>query len=129
MFAVFSIGLTVGAWIWMVARDDAIGPEDLVLPPPTSPPAPTPTPEPTPVPTPQATPTPEVPPYSGWSDPAAVGEPWGTSVDGLLTFRGNPTRTYYGKGPIPQNPSKKWSYPQNRNMCGSTTLNNFRCVH
>ena len=45
-------------------------------------------------------------PYLGWSDPAAVGEPWGSTVEGLLTFRGNPTRTYYGKGPIPESPIK-----------------------
>ncbi len=108
----------------MAVRDDGIRPDDLVLPPPTATPAPIPTPAPTPIPTPQATPTPEAPPYLGWSDPAAVGEPWGSTVEGLLTFRGNPTRTYYGKGPIPQDPIKKWSYPQNLNMCGSTTLNN-----
>ena len=34
-----------------------------------------------------------------WSDPAAVGKPYGDKVTGLLTFRGNPTRTYYGTGP------------------------------
>ena len=108
----------------MSARDNGLTPEDLVLPEPTPRPAPMPTPEPTPTPTLEPTPTPEIPPYPGWSDPAAVGEPWGSTVDGLLTFRGNLTRTFYGKGPIPQNPSKKWSYPQNRNMCGSTTLDN-----
>ena len=108
----------------MATRDGGISADDLVLPSPTATPAPTPIPEPTPIPTPEPTPIPEVPPYLGWSDPAAVGEPWGSTVEGLLTFRGNPTRTYYGKGPIPEAPIKQWSYPQNKNMCGSTTLNN-----
>ena len=108
----------------MAARDGGISTDDLVLPPPTATPAPTPTPQPTPIPSPEPTSIPEAPPYLGWSDPAAVGEPWGSTVEGLLTFRGNPTRTYYGKGPVPEGPIKKWSYPQNQNMCGSTTLNN-----
>ena len=37
-----------------------------------------------------------------WSDSSLVGEPYGTEVEGLLTFRGNPTRTYYGEGPVPE---------------------------
>jgi PQQ-like domain len=49
------------------------------------------------------------PPYDGLVDPASSGEPWGTEVDGLLTFRGNPTRTYYGKGPVPRNPHIAWT--------------------
>jgi hypothetical protein len=42
----------------------------------------------------------------GWT----VGQPWGT-VEGLTTFRGNPTRTYYGTGPISDSPSVRWTYP------------------
>ncbi len=30
---------------------------------------------------------------------------------GLFTFRGNPTRSFYGRGPIPQSPEVIWSYP------------------
>src|SRR6478735_6743971 len=30
-------------------------------------------------------------PYPGWVDPATSGEPWSSKVEGLLTFRGNPT--------------------------------------
>ena len=58
-----------------------------------------------------STTTPERP-YLGWVDPASVGEPYGDTVDGLLTFRGNPTRTYYGRGPVPSEPKVVWSYPQ-----------------
>ena len=43
-----------------------------------------------------ASPAPATPPFQGWSDPAGVGRPYGTKVNGLLTFRGNPTRTFYG---------------------------------
>ncbi len=52
------------------------------------------------------------PPYAGWVDPAGSGESWATlgAVEGLLTFRGNPSRTYYGEGPVPQNPSVQWSF-------------------
>jgi hypothetical protein len=38
------------------------------------------------------------PPYNGWVDPESSGEPWATKTVGLLTFRGNPTRSYYGQG-------------------------------
>jgi hypothetical protein len=48
-----------------------------------------------------------------------VGRPWGT-VDGLTTFRGNPTRTYYGTGPISDSPSVQWSYPGS-GMCSEST--------
>ena len=51
------------------------------------------------------------PPYDGWVDPASSGEPYGESVEGLLTFRGNPTRTYYGQGPVPVNPEVRWQFP------------------
>ncbi|HEY7105551.1 MAG TPA: hypothetical protein VH986_04060, partial [Acidimicrobiia bacterium] len=66
-------------------------------------------------------------PFLGWVDPASVYQPYaGATVPGLLTFRGNPTRNYYGKGPVPQAPSVVWKYPD-RAMCslsedrGSTT--------
>jgi hypothetical protein len=49
------------------------------------------------------------PPYDGWVDPLSSGEPYGTEVEGLLTFRGNPTRSYYGAGPVPATPSVAWT--------------------
>lgn len=51
----------------------------------------------------------------GWS----VGQPWGTTV-GLTMFRGNPTRTYYGTGPIAESPTRQWTYPSN-GMCSTST--------
>jgi len=50
--------------------------------------------------------------YEGWVDPASAGRPYyGATIPGLLTFRGNPTRTYYGQGPMPSAPRPVWRYP------------------
>ncbi|MEM7324084.1 MAG: PQQ-binding-like beta-propeller repeat protein, partial [Actinomycetota bacterium] len=45
-----------------------------------------------------------------WVNPRSSGLPWSSlgAVDGLLTFRGNPTRTYHGSGPVPTNPEILW---------------------
>ncbi|MFP3905543.1 MAG: PQQ-binding-like beta-propeller repeat protein [Acidimicrobiales bacterium] len=56
-----------------------------------------------------------------WVDPTSAGHPWGDTVDGLLTFRGNPTRTWYGRGPVPTDPVRIWRYPD-RPMCSSSML-------
>lgn len=41
------------------------------------------------------------------------------AVRGLLTFRGNATRSYYGTGPVPSSPRVQWSYPDEP-MCSET---------
>lgn len=52
------------------------------------------------------------PPYVGWVDPASAFQPYyKATVSGLLTFRGNPTRNYYGQGPMPTAPHVVWKYP------------------
>ena len=57
------------------------------------------------------------PPYTGWVDPASAFTPYyHATVPGLLTFRGNPTRNYYGQGPIPSYPKVVWKYP-GKAMC------------
>ena len=57
------------------------------------------------------------PPYTGWVDPLSAFQPFYKSkVEGLITFRGNPTRNYYGKGPVPVAPHVVWQYP-GANMC------------
>ncbi|MGQ0823813.1 MAG: outer membrane protein assembly factor BamB family protein [Actinomycetota bacterium] len=53
-------------------------------------------------------------------DPASFRRPWGTEVDGLLTFRGNPTRSYHGTGPVPEMPSVRWTFPDAA-MCGPSS--------
>ena len=54
-------------------------------------------------------------------DPASFGKPYGDTVKGILTFRGNPTRSYYGSGPVPRTtPSVLWRYPGSK-MCGDSS--------
>jgi hypothetical protein len=48
-------------------------------------------------------------------------------VDGFLVFRGNPTRTWYGEGPVPRAPSIAWSAPSER-MCSVEMIGEERKV-
>src|SRR5207302_483317 len=60
-------------------------------------------------------------PYDGWVNPASSGRPWpNAKTSGMLTFRGNPTRSYYGQGPVPANPKILYRFPTNKNMCKSS---------
>jgi outer membrane protein assembly factor BamB len=59
-------------------------------------------------------------PLHEWVDRRTVGQPWGTTVSGLLTFRGNPTNSWYGTGPVPTTPEVKWRYPDTP-MCSQST--------
>ncbi|MGN6696361.1 MAG: hypothetical protein ACTHN0_19440, partial [Aquihabitans sp.] len=71
---------------------------------------------------PEATTTTTEPPYAGWVDPKSSGQPYGEIVDGQITFRGNPTRSYYGKGPVPTAPEVLWRYPRSSGMCGESSV-------
>lgn len=63
-----------------------------------------------------------VPPRSGeLVNPASSGHMWSDEVPGILTFRGNPTRSYYGRGPVPKAPKVAWYYPQDGGMCSSSS--------
>lgn len=53
-------------------------------------------------------------------DPASVHRQYGTKVRGLLTFRGNPTRTFHGRGPVPANPTVQWKFPDHT-MCSPSS--------
>lgn len=59
-----------------------------------------------------------------WVDPESSGQPWDTQTNGLLTFRGNPTRTYYGEGPLPTNPQIIWRFPKRGALCSQSTSGN-----
>jgi hypothetical protein len=48
-------------------------------------------------------------------------EPINTEFQGLTTFRGNATRTYYGEGPIPTDPEVLWKYPRSGGLCSEST--------
>jgi hypothetical protein len=64
-------------------------------------------------------------PYDGWVDPKTSGEPWSSKVLGQITFRGNPTRSYYGLGPVPKHPKVLWSLPQGGGgWCSSSPVGN-----
>ncbi len=92
----------------------AAEPSSPTSPPPSSPTSPPPSPGPTPLPTPE--PTPET-----WPDLAGgVNAPWG-EVEGLTMFRGNPTRTWYGTGPIPAELEVQWTFPDEP-MCGNSPV-------
>ena len=43
--------------------------------------------------------------------------PINTGVEGLTTFRGNATRTFYGMGPVPRRPEVLWRYPESGGLC------------
>lgn len=47
-----------------------------------------------------------------WADGTASGMPWSElgAIEGLLTFRGNPTRTFHGRGPVPVEPVVHWTF-------------------
>ncbi|HEU4915809.1 MAG TPA: PQQ-binding-like beta-propeller repeat protein [Acidimicrobiia bacterium] len=48
-----------------------------------------------------------------------IGRPWGTTP-GVTMFRGNPTRTYHGAGPVPDTPTVAWRYPDEQ-MCSPSS--------
>jgi hypothetical protein len=60
-------------------------------------------------------------PGGSWVDPASIGQPWG-SVPGVLTFRGSPTRSWHGSGPVPSDPVVAWRYPRDSLMCSLSTV-------
>ena len=57
-------------------------------------------------------------------DPRMVGlqPPW--DFDGILTFRGSPTRSFYGRGPVPENPEVQWRFPEEGGggLCRQSTV-------
>lgn len=72
-------------------------------------------------PTPTASPTPTPTPYAGFSDPDRVGQNF-EGASGLLTFRGNPTRSFHGTGPMPINPRVQWRFGVGEELCSFSTV-------
>jgi hypothetical protein len=53
--------------------------------------------------------------------PVVPAQPINSSFPGLTTFRGNATRTYYGQGPVPSDPSIQWVFPSGgTKMCAQS---------
>jgi outer membrane protein assembly factor BamB len=48
-------------------------------------------------------------------------QPINREFEGLTTFRGNATRTYYGAGPVPEQPQILWEYPESGGLCSAST--------
>lgn len=59
-------------------------------------------------------------PTTTTAPPEVIGSPHG-EVEGLTMFRGNPSRTYYGEGPIPTDLIVKWRFPD-APMCGNSPV-------
>jgi PQQ-like domain len=95
----------VAAWrleLWPAPSEEAIAAPspDVTSPSPTTPP------------TTSAPPTPTAAPSP---------EPANTEFEGITTFRGNQTRTYYGSGPVPMHPRVVWRYPAEGSLCSTST--------
>src|SRR5438093_10520855 len=53
--------------------------------------------------------------------PVIPAKPINTTFPGLTTFRGNATRTYYGEGPVPTDPTTRWVFPSDgTKMCAQS---------
>jgi hypothetical protein len=55
-------------------------------------------------------------------DPRIVGVAPPTVIEGLLTFRGSPTRSFYGRGPVPDDPEVVWQYPETGGLCRQSSV-------
>jgi outer membrane protein assembly factor BamB len=113
-FALVATGLAVvlsGLLVWRLDLFDQDGDPGAVAsedrePSPTGSPAPSPSPSTTPSPAPSPTPTPG---------------PINTSFAGMTTFRGNATRSWYGEGPVPEDPRIAWRYPETGSLCSESS--------
>jgi hypothetical protein len=79
--------------------------------------SPSPSPSPTVTASPSTSPSPSPSP-----SPVPSPEPANTTFDGITTFRGNETRTYYGQGPVPHDPRILWRYPATGGLCSSSSV-------
>ncbi|CAN5746226.1 hypothetical protein BH18ACT17_BH18ACT17_15650 [soil metagenome] len=63
---------------------------------------------------------------TGAAPPAQVSvrtpKPANRSFDGVTTFRGNATRSYYGRGPVPLDPVVRWRHPQRAGLCSDSIV-------
>lgn len=106
------LAVLVGASLWWTAGGRGPG-----LGAPRTPASPTSAPSWSPSPRPDAS-GPEPPSPSPEPSPGPIN----TVFAGITTFRGNATRTYYGKGPVPRHePEILWRYPSSGGLCRSST--------
>jgi PQQ-like domain len=48
--------------------------------------------------------------------------PANRAFDGLTTFRGNQSRSYYGRGPVPLDPVVRWQHPVGSKLCSDSIV-------
>lgn len=48
--------------------------------------------------------------------------PANRSFEGVTTFRGNATRSYYGEGPVPLVPVVRWRHPERTKLCSESIV-------
>jgi outer membrane protein assembly factor BamB len=51
-----------------------------------------------------------------------VPAPANLAFEGVTTFRGNASRSYYGEGPVPRDPVVRWRHPTGDPMCSMSTV-------
>jgi hypothetical protein len=49
-------------------------------------------------------------------------KPANRAFDGITTFRGNATRSYYGTGPVPLDPVVRWQHPERTKLCSTSIV-------
>ncbi|MDH5314745.1 MAG: hypothetical protein OEW66_13045, partial [Actinomycetota bacterium] len=49
-------------------------------------------------------------------------KPANRSFEGLTTFRGNASRSYYGVGPVPLDPVVRWQHPERTKLCSESIV-------
>ena len=63
---------------------------------------------------------------TGAAPPASVSvrtpKPANRAVRGVTTFRGNATRSYYGRGPVPLDPVVRWRHPEVTKLCSESIV-------
>ena len=60
---------------------------------------------------------PPEPPLARQHEPVVVPAPINELYEGVSTFRGNASRTYYGEGPVPADPRVAWRIPTTGPAC------------
>ncbi|MEX2406932.1 MAG: hypothetical protein WD834_06295, partial [Actinomycetota bacterium] len=76
--------------------------------------------EPTPTGSPVPSASPSAAPSATPSPPPTPG-PINTAFAGMTTFRGNATRSWYGAGPVPEDPRIAWRYPETGSLCSESS--------
>ena len=123
---IVAAGFILGLAVFLVTRDDdlsapveanpaGVSPTTLTSLPPGSEPLPTTTASPPTTTTTMAQQTRDPGTVPGFT----VGQPWGSTV-GVTMFRGNPTRSFHGLGPVPDTPTVAWRYPDAQ-MCSPSS--------